>query len=107
MKAKALSVLFDALSPFIHREMKCMIWLSPCPQLPHPRDFQEYPRTLQLSWAWRAQREVTGEERGGCRELGEERCVGATVEPDSSNGHGLVRPRSLRHTSGQPWDPWN
>ena len=43
-----MSVLFDAPAPFIHREVKCMIWLSPCPQLPDPKDLQVHREPVKL-----------------------------------------------------------
>ena len=67
-KARAVSVLFAPLSPSVRGEMGCMTWSSPCPHLPNPRDFGDFPRSLGLSRARKVQREMTGETRGDGRE---------------------------------------
>lgn len=48
MKARMVSVLFDAPAPFFHGEVKCTIWLSPCPQLPDPKDLQVHREPVKL-----------------------------------------------------------
>lgn len=68
MKARTMSVLFGAPAPFIHGEVKRMIWLSPCPQFPDPKDLWEHLGRLQLSGAHDAQEEDTGEKGGGATE---------------------------------------
>lgn len=64
MKARMISVLFGAPAPFIHGKVKCMIWLSPCPPLPDPRDLQEHREPVKLRKRTLGRRKEVAQEPG-------------------------------------------